>query len=231
VRHPPPRISGQTFDVDGFAERTCTVAPDGFGEFFLASSGAGGAFVGLLFVAVSIAPQRTFGDPAVSGAPRQQLAEGTFLTLTDGFVVSSIALIPGVNVGWFALVLGIGCAVIAGQLAWLLAQFHRHKPRHHASWRHLLRAVGPSMVATAVGAIEALVGLQLVLRPTDAAAWRDLALVAVGLYVLGIVRVWVLLGDPRHRWSGWLNPLQDPAVTREMSEPRDARLPTIGPGR
>src|SRR5262249_23954192 len=158
-------------------------------------------------------------------------AESTFLTLVNGFVVSSIALIPGVNVGWFAIVLGVAGALIAAHLAWVLARFHRHRPRYPAPWRHLLRAAGPSLVATVVGAIEAVLGLRLVLRPTDAAAWRGLALVVVGLYALGIVRVWVLLGDPRYRWSGWLNPLQDPVSPPDIAEFREASLPTNGLGR
>jgi hypothetical protein len=206
------------------------MAPEGFAEFFLASAGAGGAFVGLLFVAVSIGPERTFGAPAAAGAPRQQLAEGTFLTLVNGFVVSSIALIPGVKVGWFALALGVVGTLIAAHLAWLLSRFHRHQPRRPAPGRDLLRAAGPSLVATAVGAIEALLGLRLVMRPTDADAWQGLALVIVGLYALGIVRVWVLLGDPMQRWSGWLNPLQDAVAPPEMAGPREATLPTDGLG-
>ena len=76
------------------------MVPEGFTEFFLASAGTGGAFVGLLFVAISIGPQRTFGESDVAGAPRQHLAEATFLTLINGFVLSSIALIPGIIVGW-----------------------------------------------------------------------------------------------------------------------------------
>jgi hypothetical protein len=74
------------------------MAPEGFAEFCLASAGAGGAFVGLHFVAISIGPQRTFGDPAMAAAPRQHIAEATFVTLAIGFVVSSIALIPTINV-------------------------------------------------------------------------------------------------------------------------------------
>jgi hypothetical protein len=194
------------------------MAPDGFTEFFLASAGAGGAFVGLLFVAVSIGPERTFGDMVMDSAPRQQLAEGTFLTLVNGFVISSVALIPGVNTGWVALVLGVAGALVAAQLAWLLSRFHRHTPQNRMEWRHTLRAVGPSLVAIVVGAVEALAGLRLVRQPADAGAWRDLALVVVGLYVLGIARVWVLLGDPRYRWSGWLNPLQDPVPPQDLAD-------------
>ena len=46
------------------------MAPVDCTEFFLASAGTGGAFVGLLFVAISIAPQRTFDDDNGMGAPR-----------------------------------------------------------------------------------------------------------------------------------------------------------------
>jgi hypothetical protein len=199
-----------------------------FAEFFLASAGAGGTFVGPLFVAVSIGPQRTFGDSLMDGVPRQQLVEGTFLTMFNGFVLSSITLIPGVNVGLFAHVLGVAGALVTAHLAWILSRFNRHRPRYHAQRRHLLRTVSLSLVATAVGTIEALIGLRLVLRPGDTEALRGLALVIVGLCSLGIVRSWVLLGDPRFRWSGCLNPLRDPVATPEMAEPREAPLPTIG---
>src|SRR5215213_1489703 len=99
--------------------------PESFETFFLASAGTGGAFVGLLFVAISIGPQRTFGNPAMA-APRQHLAEATFLTLANGFVVSSLALIPTINVGSVALVCGMWGTAAAVHLAWRFAQFHRH---------------------------------------------------------------------------------------------------------
>jgi len=205
------------------------MAPEDLTEFFLASAGTGGAFVGSLFVAISIGTRRTFGDPSVDGAPRQRLAEGTFLTLVNGFVVSSIALIPGGMVGWVALVLGVAGGLIAGHLAWLLARFHRHRPAPRTPWRHLLRVVSLSVVATVVGAIEGLLGLRLIMRPTDAEAWRGLALVIVGLYSLGILRAWVLLGNPQHQWSGWLNPLQDFMTTGDVASPREASIPNTVP--
>ena len=43
------------------------MVPESFETFFLATAGAGGAFVGLLFVAISIGPQRTFGAAATAG--------------------------------------------------------------------------------------------------------------------------------------------------------------------
>ena len=183
--------------------------PEGFTEFFLASAGTGGAFVGLLFVAISIGPQRTFGDPAVMGAPRQHLAEATFLTLLNGFVLSSLALIPGVRVGWVALVLGIVGILTALHLSWLFARFHRHGSARYPPWRDLLRVVSLSLIATVVLAIESLVGLRLILRPADVDGFRWLGAIIISLYALGMLRAWTLLGDPQHGWSGWLNPLQD----------------------
>src|SRR5262245_55823201 len=97
-----------------------------FETFFLASAGAGGAFIGLLFVALSIAPKMTFGHMAPSDAPRQQLAEGALVTMANGFIVSSVALIPGINVGWVALVGGIWGVVAAAYIAWRVAKFHQH---------------------------------------------------------------------------------------------------------
>jgi Na+/H+-translocating membrane pyrophosphatase len=193
--------------------------PEGFTEFFLASAGTGGAFVGLLFVAISIGPQRTFGDLAGMGAPRQHLAEATFLTLLNGFVVSSLALIPGITVGWVAFVLGIAGILLALHLSWLFARFHRHGAARYPLWKDLVRVVSLSLIATVVFAIESLVGLRLILRPTDVDAYRWLAAIIIGLYALGMLRAWTLLGDPQHGWSGWLNPLQDLPARSELDEP------------
>src|SRR5215203_3319880 len=104
-------------------ERSRSMGPESFETFFLASAGTGGAFVGLLFVAISIGPQRTFGDLAVMGALRQHLAEATFLTLANGFVVSSIALIPAINVGWVALGGGMWGVATAAHLGRRFARF------------------------------------------------------------------------------------------------------------
>jgi hypothetical protein len=183
--------------------------PDTFEAFFLATAGAGGAFIGLLFVAISIGPQRTFGDSAALGALRQFLAEAALVTLVNGFVVSCIALIPGINVGWAALAGGVWGTVTAAYLAWRIAHVHRHDPKGHAVWLHQLRVVSVSLLATVVYAIETLVAIRLILQPEAESAVRALGLVIIGLYVLAMLRAWILLGDPQHGWSSWLNPLED----------------------
>jgi len=180
-----------------------------FAEFFLASAGAGGAFVGLLFVAISIGPQRTFGGPAITGAPRQSLAEAVFVTLANGFVVSSMALVPGVAVGWTALVLGIIGVIVAAHLAWIIARYHRHGLPRRSSLRDEVRVVSVSLFAVILFAVESMIGLLLIRHPDDIDVLQWLAYVIVVVYVVGMLRAWTLLGDPQYGLSGWLNPLQD----------------------
>jgi len=195
------------------------MAPEGFAEFFLASAGTGGAFVGLLFVAISIGPHRTFGDLNLAGGPQQHLAEASLLTLVNGFVISSIALIPEVNVGWFALVLGVAGAILAIRLARLFARLHRHGPAPYSPWRHFLRVGSQSMVASMLFTTEAVLGLLLILHPADRDTFRWLGVTIIVLYTFALFRAWTLLGNPQSGLSGWLNPLQDLMVQRDKDVP------------
>ncbi|WP_146209744.1 hypothetical protein [Vitiosangium sp. GDMCC 1.1324] len=195
------------------------MAPEGFADFFLASAGTGGAFVGLLFVAISIGPHRTFGELDLAVGPQQHLAEATLLTLVNGFVISSIALIPDVNVGWFALVMGVVGVIVSTRLVRLFARIHRHGPEPYAPWRHFLRVGSQSMVASMVFATEAVLGLLLILHPADRDTFRWLGVTIIVLYTSALFRAWTLLGNPRYGLSGWLNPLQDQTVQRDKDEP------------
>ena len=184
------------------------MAPEGFAEFFLATAGAGAAIIGLLFVAITIGPERTFGVTDRMG-PQQHLAEATLLTMVNGFVVCCVALIPTVNVGWVALVGGVTGVAIAINLIRRFAEVHRHGDARRATWTHLLRVASVSLVAVVIYAIEAWFGFRLIRDPGAESNYTGLALVVIGLYALATLRAWTLLGDPQHGWSGWLNPLQD----------------------
>jgi hypothetical protein len=197
------------------------MAPEAASEFFLGMTGAGGAFIGLLFVAISIHPQLTFRRPTGGGLPRQFLAEATLVTLGNGFVVSGVALIPGVNAGWFALLGGAWGVVAAARLAVLLSRAHRHDA---VSRLHLLRVSGLSMVAVVLFAAESAVGVALIWQATSLAAWSALAVIVLCIDVLGLARAWILLGDPRQGWSGWLNPLRDREPTGAPAASSQSRM-------
>ena len=88
--------------------------PDAMDNYFIASTGASAALVGLLFVAISLWPREK-----MSGAPPawRAVAGGAFFAFVNVFFTSLGALNTGLNLGWPVLVLcllGIGNSLFLG---------------------------------------------------------------------------------------------------------------------
>jgi hypothetical protein len=84
-------------------------------EFFAACASVAGALIGLLFVAISVAPERILGPEAsdVHGVR----AAATLTAFTNALIVVLFGLIPGFNAGNAAFVIAIiGLLFIGG--AW-----------------------------------------------------------------------------------------------------------------
>jgi hypothetical protein len=136
-------------------------------------------------------------------------------------LVSCISLVPGIDVGWISLVLGIGRPAHRRRARRVPGRSHRQDVAGALPWLHRLRVTSLSVVATLLYAIEGLPGLCLILRPADMEALRWLAVIVIGFYGLGILWPWTLLGNPRHGWSGWLNPVQDLELERAPTTETD----------
>ena len=83
-------------------------------DFFVASVGAAGALIGLLFVAISIAPDKVFG-PEADPAKRAD-ASGAFTALANIFFVSLGSLVPksGPAIVFAVSLLGIAQILVEG---------------------------------------------------------------------------------------------------------------------
>jgi len=81
------------------------LVPSDFSVFFASSAGVAGALIGLLFVAISVAPAEPTAAQQVEFDIRAGVA---FSALTDALTVSLFALIPGIDLGLAALVVAIG---------------------------------------------------------------------------------------------------------------------------
>src|ERR1700733_9028318 len=84
-------------------------------QFFSACASVGGALIGLLFVAISVAPERILGPDAsdVHGVR----AVATLTAFTNALTVVLFGLIPGFHAGDAAMVVAIlGLLFIAGAL-------------------------------------------------------------------------------------------------------------------
>lgn len=164
-----------------------SVEPDRFHDFFLASAGAAGALIGLLFVAVSVAPERLLGDAAPQGNRIRALSALT--AFTNALVVSLFALIAGIDLGWTALaVAAIGLRFVLGSLLSLL-NASRPAPGGLRDGTFLVGLV-------VVFALQLYFGVRMIVDDNPVGAERGLAVLVVVCFLIAISRAWELIGGP-----------------------------------
>lgn len=187
------------------------MVPADFANFFMASTGAGAALVGLLFVSISIAPERTVS--ATAPVERQAVAASAFTALLNPFIISMIALIPGlalVGLGWVTTIMSVIGLINTFSLGWLLL-------RHPGGWGRAARRGLLVLGGLTLYAYEFYFGI-LIISTSNPAYIFLLAIMLVVSYALGLTRAWELLGARRYRMIDWLNPLQD-TEEREQAQP------------
>ena len=180
-----------------------------YSNFFLSSTTVAGALTGLLFVALSVAPQRMMGDTA--SVEQQSIAATAFTALVDSLWISLFALRPGNDIPQASLILGlIGLTSTAA----LIFRLWRARSRERLSrrWPVLLCA------------IVVLYGFQTSTAFTarsPAAAQSAAATLVLVFFGVGIARSWELLGL---RGGGLLDLLVSHA------RPAARQEPVAGPG-
>jgi hypothetical protein len=175
------------------------VVPAPYANFLVASTQASAALIGLLFVAVSIAPDRVFGAGAES--TRKAMALSSFTAMANIFFVSFGSLIPDLTFGIMVVVAGV---VAASQTLSLLSLL--------GSWRREGSGVrGIALFAISMGlyVYEIVIGLQLLYGAPNNALFTELETLMLGIFSIGLARAWELLGAPHSRGalgfvSGWL---------------------------
>ncbi|HEV2238222.1 MAG TPA: hypothetical protein VGR57_16290 [Ktedonobacterales bacterium] len=177
-------------------------------DYFLAMAGAVAALTGLLFVAISIQQERTFGP----GAPleRRAVAATAFTALIAAFFISTEALLPETNVGFGCVVLaGLGLVTTLRLGAELVAYQFQPRERSRPLWLRLARALVLLLTSLLIYTYLFLVGRQLLAHPRDTTALGGVAVLLQVLCGLGLFRAWELLGASRQGFLSWLNPLLD----------------------
>lgn len=210
------------------AGRGPKMAPSAFQPFFAASMGAAAALLGLLFVAVSVAPERTVG----TGAPveRQMVAESVFTALINAFFVSMGGTIPGINLGSVALVLSAFALFQTLHVGWRLW------PRRF-SLRNVIQRLALVVVALAIYGLQLNDASQLIRVPPQSTPVGSEINLLFALYAFALGRSWELLGARRGILSGRLSPTFEddgkpgaPAPPRmQPSVPIEASVPTEAP--
>jgi hypothetical protein len=165
------------------------VVPPEYSNYLIASTGASAALLGLLFVSVSISPERVFGETSQAG--HRALALSSFTALANAFFVSLSGLIPHQPFSLFVLV----ASVIALSQSFSLLTTVR-------DWRRegrLLRGITLFAAAIAVYGSELAIGIELYLKPSNSDLIGVLLQLLLAVFAIGLVRAWELLGAPRGR--------------------------------
>ena len=191
------------------------MVPPEFANFFIASASAGGALVGLLFVAVSIAPEQIVA--AQAPVERQAVAGSAFTALMNAFFISLFALIPNFNIGFVIMPFSFICLLTSLIQAWRLL-------RRTNYWLSLLRRAFLVLISVALYGLELWNGYQLFTNPSQSGYVYNLISFILGAFALGLIRAWELLGVHRYGLLGWLNPLRDVNDTESFSRVRNSHV-------
>ena len=81
------------------------MVPVSYHDFFGGCATVAGALIGLLFVAISVSPEKLAGDKA--SADHQVKAGAAFSALVNTLVMALIALLPGVSLGPASIALAV----------------------------------------------------------------------------------------------------------------------------
>jgi hypothetical protein len=199
------------------------MVPAAFANFFLATAGAGGALIGLLFVAISINPEHTFGSEAAM--ERQAVASGAFTALVNAFFISTAALIPGSSLGVVASImaaLGLLNTLRAGVDLVRYQVRHYHRGRRDLGAR-IFRAAFLTVFSLVLYGLEFTNAWDLLHSPHTTGDVYGLCAMILAIYGVGLTRAWQLLGAPRSGLFAFLNPLRDvdEPIASSMHDARD----------
>jgi hypothetical protein len=156
-------------------------------DLFAAIAGCAGALTGLLFVAVSVSPGR--GKSASPQVIQQVRAAAALLAFTNALAVSLFGLVPGTNVGYPALALGvIGLLFTAAGMRSIFSS--RSMLRRH--WR---RQIGLIALLLAIFGTELVNGAIVLSDQANRNAVQAISYAIVASLIVGVARAWELVGD------------------------------------
>lgn len=153
------------------------MVPASFIGYFTAAATAAAALIGLLFVAVTLRPEsvRRTGSSAKAHA----VAGSSFTALVNSFFVSLIALIPGTELGYTAVIM----ALIS-----LYSTFRLHRGLGKDESAVMLLALALAAYLT-----QLVAGVLLLASPGDQSLVYTIAYVLVAAFAAALARAWSLL--------------------------------------
>jgi hypothetical protein len=156
-----------------------------FTGYFTAAAAGAGVLIGLLFVAVSLRPETVFGD----GAPASGRAHAgsAFISLSNCFFVSLVALIPQA---------GLGVVAVAMSIISLLATVRLHEQVARQELQLVIL-----MLSLVTYLFQLVIGILLVISPGDHGLVFSVAYLEIALFAVALGRAWALVQGKHLRSS------------------------------
>ena len=165
------------------------MVPSALTNFFIASAGAGAALLGLLFVSISISPEEKI--TATASIEKRISAYSALVSLTNAFIISLVALIPG-TFGIFVLIFSVIAFSITLQNG--IELFRPHEGASSVARRLIL-----TLLNLLAYLAECYTAVRLIITPHDSSPVYALTTLLLVVYILSIVRAWELLGGARRK--------------------------------
>jgi hypothetical protein len=158
-----------------------------FHDFFAAAAAVVGALIGLLFVAISVSQGRLAEQ---GGSQSHRIRASAALTVfTNALTVSMFALIPGLHLGWPALITAVLGEVFVFASLLSLWRLREEQP---GQYRESFFLIGIAIVF----GFQLVTGIELINHPESVGDVRTLAILVVVCALGGIARSWELIGGP-----------------------------------
>ena len=161
------------------------MATGSYSNVFVVIATSAATLIGLLFVALSVSENRSGSRPKVV---RQFRAAASFLAFINALTVTLFGLVPGTNVGYPALVLGVtGVLFTAAGIRQTL----------RVTSAQDLGSQQPVLVTLLllVFGFELAFGIVLLDNIHDTAALANIDYILIASLLIGIARAWELVGD------------------------------------
>ncbi len=199
------------------------MVPTSFLGFFAASAGASAALIGLLFVAISISPERIIAQSA--SPERRVVAVSVFASLLNGFFISLAALIPDTNLAWVVIILAPLSAYSALRLT--VGLFQRSWRQHeHVTLRTTVSRLFLALATLGIYTCEIVWAIATFTGAfTGSGAFTFIAYLLIGVYTSGLTRAWGLVVDRQPSAVSWFSAL---SMGSEASAGATAQPKTIG---
>ncbi len=151
---------------------------------FVAVAGCSASLIGLLFVALSVAPRESAPHPVV----QQIRAAAAILAFINALVVSLFSLIPGTPVGYPALALGVSGVLFTAAAARSIATNQQARP-------YLPSQLSLMALLLAAFGVELISGIMNIGHPHETGPVNTISYVLVASLIIGIARAWELVGN------------------------------------